>query len=302
MKSEDIRISVALVTRNRPASLERCLQSWRAQVIPPAEIIVSDDSDELNAPAIAELARRYDGIYTRGPRRGLYANRNHASLACTGTHILSADDDHTHPTDYLKQVLSVVRAHPERVWIFAERSPDALSAPINCPPELHRSGFGCSPRNPDDCAAIADGSSVYPREIFDSGLRYDDSYPFGTMWYLWGRVLVKNKWRISFSDATYVIHHIENGGRETNVSVLHNQMLCVMYVTLVNSLWVNSNPVSVATSFGYLFRRMLRTDSIVGYQVRTRLRLPSVAELMIKVWKARLKYQSMGMPRAAKQI
>src|SRR5262249_5483721 len=161
-------------------------------------------SDDLHRPAIRLLAARYGCVYTRGPRRGLYANRNHGSLTCKGTHILSADDDHTHPADYVRRIYSVIQDDPDRVWIFAERPPANPEAPISFPPELHCSGFGWPPSNPNDCGAIADGSSVYPRAIFDNGLRYDDSYPFGTMWYLWGRVLVKHKWRISFSDITYV--------------------------------------------------------------------------------------------------
>src|SRR5687768_1983353 len=97
--SEEIRISVALVTRNRPESLERCLTSWRRQTVAPFEIVVSDDSDTTQTLAMQELASRFNCKYVRGPQRGLYANRNCAALACQGTHILSADDDHTHPED-----------------------------------------------------------------------------------------------------------------------------------------------------------------------------------------------------------
>src|SRR6186713_2624540 len=103
-----ISVSVALVTRNRPRSLERCLESWRRQTVAPDEIVVSDDSDDETAVGSEEIARRYGCRYTRGPRRGLYANRNHASLECRGTHIVSADDDHTHPTDYLAVIHDLV--------------------------------------------------------------------------------------------------------------------------------------------------------------------------------------------------
>ena len=39
-------LSVALVTRNRPGSLQRALASLRSQNIQPFEAIVSDDPDE----------------------------------------------------------------------------------------------------------------------------------------------------------------------------------------------------------------------------------------------------------------
>ena len=49
--SAAIRLSVALLTRNRPESLRRCLASLRAQDCQPSEIIVSDDSDDPSAAA-----------------------------------------------------------------------------------------------------------------------------------------------------------------------------------------------------------------------------------------------------------
>src|SRR4249920_3803224 len=194
-----ISVSVALVTRNRPRSLERCLESWRRQTVPPDEIVVSDDSGADTAPETEAIARRYGCRYTRGPGRGLYANRNHASLACGGTHIVSADDDHTHPADYAAVIRDLIAADPERVWIFSERMPGDSSSPLACPRELHRSGFGCTPADPSRCAAIADGATVYPRQIFESGLRYDETYAFGGLWYLWGKLLARHGWHITFS-------------------------------------------------------------------------------------------------------
>ena len=147
------KLSVALVTRNRVASLERCLLSWRRQTVPPAEIVISDDSDPGIAPEIERMTRRFGCRYQAGPGRGLYANRNAASLACAGTHILSADDDHAHPPDYVQQIVGLVQEDPTRVWIFSERHPGEPDAPLACPPELHRSGFGQTPADPSDCAA-----------------------------------------------------------------------------------------------------------------------------------------------------
>ncbi|MFM6022178.1 MAG: glycosyltransferase family 2 protein, partial [Dolichospermum sp.] len=41
----NILLSIALVTRNRPESLERCLKSLRSQNVQPFEVVISDDSD-----------------------------------------------------------------------------------------------------------------------------------------------------------------------------------------------------------------------------------------------------------------
>src|SRR5205823_12784174 len=108
-----VRLSIALVTRNRPTWLRRSLASWRAQDIQPFEIIVSDDSDEASQLAARQTAEEFGARWIAGPRRGLYANRNHAFRAAAGTHIMSADDDHTHPDGFVKTILSVIESDPE---------------------------------------------------------------------------------------------------------------------------------------------------------------------------------------------
>jgi glycosyltransferase involved in cell wall biosynthesis len=285
----EVTISVALVTRNRSRSVERCLESWRQQTVAPDEIVVSDDSDDRTAGETEALARRYGCRYTRGPRRGLYANRNHASLQCRGTHIVSADDDHTHPAEYLAVIKELIATDPRRVWIFSERAPGDSASPLICPPELHRSGFGVMPADPSHCAAIADGASLYPREIFDTGLRYDEAYPFGGLWYLWGKRVAKRGWRISFSDRTFVWHHnMADGtapydGRLEDSKQLQQQLLATTYVQFVNALWVDRSPALLFWAIGHLLRRLLVPSSIIHFNVRTRLPL---AGSVHAVWRA----------------
>lgn len=293
INSLDIRLSVALVTRNRPESLEWCLKSWRNQTVSPFEIVVSDDSDEVHAPQIEQLAKQYNCIYTRGPRRGLYANRNHASLTCQGTHILSGDDDHTHPIDYVEKILEVLETDPKRVWIFPERSYDQPNAPLVCPTELHRSGCGIEPKDPLNCSAIADGSSVYPRQIFEQGLRYDETYTFGPLWYLWGKVLRKHGWKISFSKATFLWHYYVyalQDNRFRDGKQLHNLLECTMYVLFVNALWVEPSANNLLWSFLFLLRRTIFLDTMVGYEVKARLTISSVFRLLRLAWYARKQY------------
>jgi len=291
-----IAVSVALVTRNRPRSLERCLESWRRQAVAPDEIVVSDDSDDDTAAESEEIARRYGCRYTRGPRRGLYANRNHASLECRGTHIVSADDDHTHPAGYVAVIRDLITSDLRRVWIFSERLPGDSSSPLTCPPELHRSGFGCAPADPSRCAAIADGATVYPREIFASGLRYDETYAFGGLWYLWGKLLSRHGWHISFSDRTFVWHHFwpddatVDDGRLEDRAKLRQQLLVTTYVQFVGALWLDRSPVQVGWAAAYAIRRLLIPDSIVHFRVRTRLSPAGVVRALWLAVRARSAY------------
>lgn len=280
----ELKLSIALVTRNRPESLQRTLESWLAQTVAPFEIVVSDDSDDEKAKDIEILAKKYECVYVRGPRLGLYANRNRASLACLGTHILSADDDHTHPNDFLEKLIGVIKRDPNRVWILPERLAGRVNAPISCPPELHRSGYGDAPKDPSDCAAIADGSSVYPRQIFDQGLRYDETYPFGGVWYLWGKVLVKHGWRISYSDATFLWHHHLTEGRYADIEQLKLQLEVTTYVQFVNALRVEPTIPNLAWSVLYLLRRMVWTTSNVHFAVKTRIEPASAWRALTLAW------------------
>lgn len=289
-KSSQFNLSIALVTQNRPESLKRCLKSWRSQTISPFEIVVSDDSDEAYTAQIQAIAKQFYCFYTRGPRRGLYANRNHASLTCRGTHILSGDDDHTHPQDYVEKILEVIVTDPQRVWIFPERKPgQSIDTPLLCPPELHRSGCGCLPKDPSDCAAIADGS-VYPRQIFDQGLRYDETYPFGPMWYLWGKVLRKYGWRISFSDATFIWHHRQFEQRYLDTKHLESFWECTTYVQFARAWWVEPSLQNMIWSILYLLRRIIFTSTMLGYTVKTRIKLANAINLLKFAWRSKEKY------------
>lgn len=297
VQARPVSLSVALVTRNRPRSLERCLASWRRQADGPDEIVVSDDSDDAGTVESARIAREYACRYIRGPRRGLYANRNQASLASSGSHIISADDDHTHPADYSVVVRDLIATDPGRVWIFSERDAASPEAPLSCPPELHRSGMGCSPRDPSRCAAIADGTSVYPREVFDTGLRYDERFAFGGLWYLWGKLLAARGWRISYSPRTFVFHHLEpvdplpGVGRTDDPERLREQMLAMTYVQFTNALWVDRSPGKLGWALAYLCRRMLAPDSIIGFRVRSRIPLLPAVRAVRAAYAARAQYQ-----------
>jgi glycosyltransferase involved in cell wall biosynthesis len=207
-------LSVALVTRNRPASLRRTLASLRLQDTQPWEVVVSDDSDDDLARHIEAIALRSECRYVRGPRKGLYANRNHAAVATTGTHIRTMDDDHEFPPGHLSHCLRAIEQHPEDVWIIGELLPDALvPRAVDCPGQLHPRGFSVVPPDPERCWSLADGASIFPRAIFDSGERYAEFFVFGASYLEFGSRLHWRGRRIRQLRETYVIHHYDASAR-----------------------------------------------------------------------------------------
>jgi len=272
--ASEVTISVALVTRNRHAHLRSCLESWSSQTRQPFEIVVSDDSDGDEQSLTSQLATEFRCRYVAGPRRGLYANRNHAALACRGTHILTADDDHTHPTDYLESIHRLAQSDPERVWIFGERMPSQPDAPLLCPAELRPNGTFGPPFDPEFCAAIADGAALLPAFLFADGLRYDEAYRFGPLWYLFGKKIALAHRRIAFSQSTYVWHHCARSIERFNSSA---QAECQLYVLAVNAFWLNANLAGWAR-FARAFAmalgpglRILQSNSISHWSTRARI-------------------------------
>ena len=120
MPSSTVQLSVALVTCNRPDSLERGLASLRFQSVQPFELIVSDDSERYHVEQVRKTVAEYGGIYCPGPRRGLYSNRNFIAEQCHGTHIRTMDDDHILPPNHLALCFEALKSDPSAIWTTGE--------------------------------------------------------------------------------------------------------------------------------------------------------------------------------------
>ena len=199
---------MALVTRNRAASLLRTLQSFERQEVRPWEVVVSDDSDEDRCGEVKAMVEARGFRYLRGPRRGLYANRNHAALACTGTHVRTMDDDHEFPAGHFRSCLEAVHSDPAAVWIISECYPGCSWALV-CPGQLHPRGFAMPPADPDNCWSVSDGATIYPACIFQQGIRFAEYYNFGASYLEFGSRLHWLGYRIRHVPGTAVIHHYD---------------------------------------------------------------------------------------------
>ncbi len=205
------RLSVALVTRNRPESLERALASLRAQSRQPFEVVVSDDSSEEHVPAVRSCAERLGCVYIQGPRRGLYANRNFSALRCQGTHVRTMDDDHELPPGHWEAVEAAVAADPAAVWSISEfLDPSQVVLPVPPVGEIKPRGFSAPPEDLDASMSIADGASVYPRAVLQAH-RMIDCFKFGKSYLEFGARLKALGFRLRHLPTTYILHHAEVG-------------------------------------------------------------------------------------------
>ena len=212
--NDEVRPSIALVTRNRPDSLRRCLESLRAQELQPFEVIVSDDSDEEFASGTRKVAEKFDCRWIAGPRRGLYVNRNFAALQCKGTHVRTMDDDHTFPAGHFAQCFAAVRSDPGVIWTTGEVSfvDGKYYGIAETAAQLHPSGLGGPVEDRNNNWAISDGSTIYPRSVFDRGLRMVEEFGFGSSYLEFGAYLYRNGFRSRCLPGVVVEHH---AGMET---------------------------------------------------------------------------------------
>jgi len=88
-----MRISVVVPTRDRPASLTRCLAALAAQDAGELELLVLDDGLRRPARNRDVLAAAPEARLIRGPGHGPAAARNLGVRACRGDVVLFCDDD-----------------------------------------------------------------------------------------------------------------------------------------------------------------------------------------------------------------
>jgi glycosyltransferase involved in cell wall biosynthesis len=209
MRSSSVQLSVALVTRNRPDSLERGLASLRSQSVQAYEVVISDDSVREHAQRVRELAVEYGSIYCTGPRRGLYANRNFAALHCRGSHIRTMDDDHILPSNHFSQCIDVVKSDPSSIWTVGEMGflDGVVVGVAETANQLGPAGVGERIEDRNNNWGIADGSTIYPREVFDRGFRMVEQFGFGSSYLEFGAYLYKNGWRCRCIPEAQVKHY-----------------------------------------------------------------------------------------------
>ncbi|MUP45421.1 glycosyltransferase family 2 protein [Gramella sp. BOM4] len=226
MKSgSSIKLSVAIVTRNRPDSLYQTLRSLAQQNIKPYELIISDDSnkEELKVK-IKRLAAAFNCKYFEGPKNGLYANRNFIAKKCKGTHFRTMDDDHLFPPNHLAECLKAIETEPETIWTIGEYYPENVDRPLPppVPGQLHPRGFSVVPKNLNNYFGISCGGTIYPIKVVKDMVLNFEQYKFGKVYLEYGARLKRLGYKIKFLPSTYLIHN----DIQTTASELSSKIIC----------------------------------------------------------------------------
>jgi hypothetical protein len=209
----------------------------------------------------------------------LYANRNVAALTCRGTHIRTMDDDHTLPAGHFASCLEAIARDPRAIWTTGEiclidGRQHGIAPTAN---QLHPSGLGGPVMDLDDNWSIADGSTIYPAEVFARGARMIEDYSFGPSYLEFGAWLYQRGFRSRCLEGVLVEHH---ASRETLERVARDFASGASWLlsVLCYNLHFRPNPV-----------RAVKYGAVVFCESRERLRL--LRELPRLVARARERWQ-----------
>lgn len=108
-------ISIVIGTRDRPESLQRCLESIALQTQRPGEVLVIDDGGLDPSVALAPLrgsgiAARY---FNKSHTPGLTRSRNLGIRESTGDIVMFLDDDVVLERSYVESIARVYENYPE---------------------------------------------------------------------------------------------------------------------------------------------------------------------------------------------
>ena len=124
------RVSVIVMTFNRPAPLRRCLTSLTAQTLSPEafEVIVVDASDRPARDVLAGFAGRLRVAHHVTPNLGVASNRNTGVAAARGPIVAFLDDDCVADPHWLECITAAVEADPRRLVGGLVENPDPTNA------------------------------------------------------------------------------------------------------------------------------------------------------------------------------
>lgn len=108
-------VSIVIGTRNRPESLQRCLESIVRQTVPPHEVLIVDDGalDAAAATRVLERAGVPAVYHNKSHDPGLTKSRNLGIRRSTGDVVLFLDDDVELEPGYVEALIRGYEQHPD---------------------------------------------------------------------------------------------------------------------------------------------------------------------------------------------
>jgi hypothetical protein len=149
------------------------------------------------------------------------------------------DDDHTLPPGHLRACREAVERDLHSLWTCGEQSfideqPHSFTPAAA---QLHPSGAAQAVDDLDNNWAIADGATIYPREVFERGFRFVEEFGYGSSYLEFGALLYARGWRSRCVPGAFVEHHDEAAAQN------RRSPLSCLYASLCFNLYFRPNLV-----------------------------------------------------------
>jgi GT2 family glycosyltransferase len=166
-------LTVCICTKDRPAILNRCLDSIFAGTVPPAVVLVSDDSkDTSQNERICSCFPLV--VFLKGPRRGLCANRNSVVQYADTDYLSLLDDDAILAKDFVAKVIALLPTLDKRTIVTGDLiEVDRRSGPRN---SSFLGFFTEQPIKRNETIHL--NCNVFPRKAFEDA-EFDEEIAYG---------------------------------------------------------------------------------------------------------------------------
>ncbi len=242
---DKISLTIGIITKDRPDFLEKCLENKFKQLTTNVSILISDDSfDEENIRKNKILCKQYKANYIKGPRRGLYANRNNIMNNIKTSHLLTCDDDHLYPKNFIKLIYKEIEKYQDEILVVGEvKNNKPFLINKSMPKFINELGRISENNNPNSIKGISCGSTIYPLNFLNMQIRCDESYLFGRIWYLFALQIQKfTSFNIRFITSTSIKHNIiSSQDRKNNIAFFKHQQECNLYVSFIHTFYFSKN-------------------------------------------------------------
>jgi len=203
-----MKVSVLIITKDRPTSLARTVQSLLTGSTKPKEIIVIDSSrDNSSKQILLKLSYRISMpiIYRKIKSRGINYSLNKGIKLCRSEIIAKIDDDEYAHHDWIKTIIQIFSQHPS---LAATTGPVYPTKPENYWNRIWQEIFTESYTFSGPTPFVYGSNAAYKREIFTKAHFYFDE-----------------RIRSFASEDTYISQKIINAG----LQIYHDHKIIVFH-------------------------------------------------------------------------
>ncbi|MDH6548720.1 GT2 family glycosyltransferase [Streptomyces sp. SAI-041] len=262
-EGRDGRITVAVITRDRPAAILRTVEALTALPERPPVIVVDNSSDDTTLEA---LRHRGPAVQVLKPARNTGAlGRNLAVRRADTPYVAFSDDDSWWTRGALRQAADLLDRHPRlgllaaRTLVGPERTEDPFNAVLAASPLPHEPDLPGRP-----VLGFLACACVVRRDAYLRAGGYHPLLFFGGEETLLAYDLAADGWGVTYEPSLTARHHPASGGRDGRNHLLRRNEVLTFWLRrpLPTALRATARLTAAAATGEPGARRALRETAV----------------------------------------